>query len=70
MPHAAFDVEHDASGTRLTAHGRPITDFCTTDADVDFAVALVKHELDKSARRMKAMFRGAADQSAAPDAEP
>jgi len=48
-----FHVEHGVMGARILARARELTTHCTTDKEIDAAVAMLKDDLDACAREMK-----------------
>jgi len=51
-----FHVEHGVHGFRIVSRSLQLTSFCTTDAEVDEAVELLKDDLDACGREMKRLL--------------
>lgn len=48
-----FHVGHDAHGVRMSARSNQLTGDCSTDAEIDAAIQMLKDDLDACAREMK-----------------
>ena len=48
-----FHVEHGAFGVRVNARSRQLTNDCSSDAEIDTAIQMLKDDLDACAREMK-----------------
>lgn len=62
-----FQVEHDLRGARVIARTHQLTGDCSSDADIDTTIQMLKDDLDACGREMKrlvalsqrgAMFEG------------
>ena len=62
-----FQVEHDVRGARVIARTHQLTGDCSSDAEIDTAIQMLKDDLDACGKEMKrlvalsqrgAMFEG------------
>jgi hypothetical protein len=51
-----FHVEHGVLGGRVVARSLQLTSHCTTEAEVDDAIQMLKDDLDACAREMKRLL--------------
>ncbi|HEX8842063.1 MAG TPA: hypothetical protein VF757_07170 [Sphingomicrobium sp.] len=51
-----FHVEHGVHGFRVVSRSLQLTSFCTTEAEVDETVEMLKDDLDACAREMKRLL--------------
>lgn len=51
-----FHVEHDNRGVRITARSRELSANCTTDAEIDTNIQMLKDDLDACASEMKRLI--------------
>jgi hypothetical protein len=52
-----FHVEHSVRGVRVMARGHQLTGGCTTDAEVDSGIQMLKDDLDACGREMKRLLK-------------
>jgi hypothetical protein len=52
-----FYVEHGVHGARVVARSRHLTDACTSDAEIDRHIAMLKDDLDACANEMKRLVK-------------
>jgi hypothetical protein len=52
-----FYVEHGVHGARVTARTLQLTGACTSDAEIEDSVQMLKDDLDTCAREMKRLLR-------------
>ena len=50
-------VEYGANGARILARHHQLTGYCSTDAEIDRAVAMLKDDLDACGREMKRLTK-------------
>jgi hypothetical protein len=48
-----FHVEHGIHGVRVSARSNQLTNDCSTDAEIDAAIQMLKDDIDACAREMK-----------------
>lgn len=51
-----FHVEHGVHGFRVVSRSLQLTSFCTTEAEVDETVEMLKDDLDACAREIKRLL--------------
>jgi hypothetical protein len=51
-----FHVEHGVHGFRVVSRSLQLSGYCTTEAEVDEAVEMLKDDLDACAREMKRLL--------------
>jgi hypothetical protein len=52
-----FHVEHGAYGARVMARSHQLTSGCTSDADIDTNIQMLKDDLDACAKEMKRLLK-------------
>ena len=52
-----FYVEHGIHGARVLARSLELTDACTSDAEVDSHIQMLKDDLDACAKEMKGLIK-------------
>ena len=52
-----FHVEHGIQGARVMARSHQLTPGCTSDAEIDAHVQMLKDDLDACAREMKRLLK-------------
>ena len=52
-----FYVEHGIHGARVLARSLELTDDCTSDAEVDSHIQMLKDDLDACAKEMKGLIK-------------
>jgi hypothetical protein len=50
-------VEHGLSGARVMARSHQLSGYCTSDDEIDVAIAMLKDDLDACAREMKRLLK-------------
>ena len=51
-----FHVEHSAQRVRVSARAHQLTNDCSTDAEIDDAIDMLKADLDACGREMKRLI--------------
>jgi hypothetical protein len=51
-----FQVEHDMRGARVIARTHQLTGDCSSDAEIDTAIQMLKDDLDACGREMKRLI--------------
>jgi hypothetical protein len=51
-----FHVEHGIQGAKVMGRSPQFTGYCTSDAEVDAAIQMLKDDLDACAREMKRLI--------------
>jgi len=51
-----FQVEHDVRGARVIARTHQLTGDCSSDAEIDTAIQMLKDDLDACGKEMKRLI--------------